>query len=164
VGGGWTSTRPTGSAIVQVLGIVTKEGMGGQGLVLNPGPANLPNLPSGSVWVGNSGSVPVAIPTASLNVASASYALTASFALNGGGGSTIKAGSGSVASFGGSPLTSSITFGSAFTDNSYAISITGEDARSWTIQSKTSAGFTINSNSSVGLIGPVYWMATPFGS
>jgi hypothetical protein len=86
VGGGWTSTRPTGSAIVQVLGIVTKEGMGGQGVVLNPGPANLPNLPSGSVWVGNSGSVPVAIPTASLNVASASYALTASFALNGGGG------------------------------------------------------------------------------
>lgn len=82
VGGGWTSTRPTGSAIVQVLGIVTKEGNGGQGLVLNPGPVNLPNLPSGSVWVGNSGSVPTAIPTSSLSVASASYALTASFVPN----------------------------------------------------------------------------------
>ena len=78
-GGGWTSTRPTGSAIVQVLGIVTKEGNGGQGVVLNPGPANLPNLPSGSVWVGNSASFPTATPTSSLSVASASFALTASY-------------------------------------------------------------------------------------
>lgn len=94
---------------------------------------------------------------------SSSFATTASYVI-GGGGSTVKAGSGSVASFGGSPLTSSITFGSAFSNNSYAVTVTGEDARSWTIQSKTSAGFTINSNSSVGLTGPVYWMATPFGS
>jgi hypothetical protein len=79
VGGGWTSSRPTGSAIVQVLGYVTKEGNGGQGVILNPGPANLPNLPSGSVWVGNSGSIPVAVLTSSLRVATASYALTASF-------------------------------------------------------------------------------------
>jgi hypothetical protein len=80
VGGGWTSVRPTGSAIVQILGIVTKEGSGGQGVVLNPGPANLPNLPSGSFWVGNSGSFPVAVPTASLSVATASFATSASFA------------------------------------------------------------------------------------
>ena len=78
VGGGWTSTRPTGSAIVQVLGYVTKEGVGGQGVVLNPGPANLPNLPSGSVWLGNSGSVPTAVSSASLFVNSASYAMTSS--------------------------------------------------------------------------------------
>lgn len=78
-GGGWTSTRPTGSAIIQVLGIVTKEGSGGKGLVLNPGPANLPNIDSGNVWVGNSNSYPTAVPTSSLNVASASYALTASY-------------------------------------------------------------------------------------
>ena len=70
-GGGWTSTRPTGSAIVQVLGYVTKEGSGGQGVVLNPGPATLPNLPSGSVWVGNSNSAPVAVATSSLSVLSA---------------------------------------------------------------------------------------------
>lgn len=89
---------------------------------------------------------------------------TASSAIGGGGGSTVKAGSGSVASFGGSPLTSSITFGSAFSNNSYAVTVTGEDARSWTIQSKSSTGFTINSNSSTGLTGPVYWIATPFSS
>jgi hypothetical protein len=79
-GGGFTSTRPTGSAIVQVLGYVTKEGAGGQGVILNPGPANLPNLPSGSVWVGNSSSVPVSVLTSSLSVNSASFASTASFA------------------------------------------------------------------------------------
>jgi len=79
VEGGWTSTRPTGSAIVQTLGYVTKEGNGGQGVVLNPGPNSLPNLPSGSVWVGNSSSIPVAVPTSSLSVASASFAQTASF-------------------------------------------------------------------------------------
>jgi len=76
--------------------------------------------------------------------------------------STLKAGSGSVTSFGGSPYTSSITFASAFANNSYAITVTGEDARTWTIQSKSSTGFTINSNSSVALSGPVYWIATPF--
>jgi hypothetical protein len=73
-GGGWTSTRPTGSSIVQVLGYVTKEGNGGQGVVLNSGPANLPNLPSGSVWVGNLNSIPTPLLTSSLSVASASFA------------------------------------------------------------------------------------------
>ena len=79
-GGGWTSTRPTGSAIVQVLGIVTKGGSGGKGLILNPGPVNLPNLNSGSIWIGNSNGVPVAATTSSIkNVISSSYASTASY-------------------------------------------------------------------------------------
>jgi hypothetical protein len=73
-GGGWTSTRPTGSAIIQVLGIITKPGNGGQGLVLNPGPANLPNIQSGYTWVGNSNSYPTAVATSSIqNVVSSSY-------------------------------------------------------------------------------------------
>jgi hypothetical protein len=89
--------------------------------------------------------------------------ITASSAIGGGGGSTnTKAGSGSAASFGGTPRTASITFGSAFSDNLYTVAITGEDARSWTIQSKSTTGFTINSNSSVALTGPVYWVATTF--
>jgi hypothetical protein len=77
-GGGWTSTRPTGSTIIQVLGYVTKEGNGGQGVVLNPGPANLPNIAPGNVWVGNASSIPVATPTSSLNVLSASFAVSSS--------------------------------------------------------------------------------------
>ena len=59
VGGGWTQTRPTGSAIIQSLGIVTKEGVGGQGIVLNPGPANLPNLPTNELFIGDVNSYPV---------------------------------------------------------------------------------------------------------
>jgi hypothetical protein len=86
----------------------------------------------------------------------ASYATTSSYI------PTLKAGSGSVASFGGSPYTSSIVFSSAYIDNSYAITVTGEDARAWTIQNKSNTGFTINSNSSTSLTGPVYWIATPF--
>jgi hypothetical protein len=85
VGGGWTSTRPTGSAIVQSLGYVTKQGVGGQGVVLNPGPFNLPNLNSGSLWIGNSSSVPIIVTTSSIVVdlaRTASYALSSSYALN----------------------------------------------------------------------------------
>ena len=78
VGGGWTSTRPTGSATVQTLGYVTKEGPGGQGVVLNPGPNSIPNIVSGSVWVGNSSSLPVPVTTSSLRVAFAVSASEAS--------------------------------------------------------------------------------------
>jgi hypothetical protein len=87
---------------------------------------------------------------------------TASITISGGGGGSAKAGSGSAASFTGTPRTSAITFGSAFSDNLYSVIVTGEDARSFTIESKSSTGFTINSNSSVALVGPVYWIATAF--
>jgi len=83
-----TSTRPTGSNdIVQPIGIVTKPGNGGQLNVLNPGPVILPNLISGSAWVGNSTNFPVAVPTASFLVTQAvssslaALATTASYAL-----------------------------------------------------------------------------------
>jgi hypothetical protein len=73
-GGGWTTTRPTGSATIQLLGIVTKPGNGGQGIILNPGPATLPNIQSGYTWIGNSNSYPTAIATSSIqNVVSSSY-------------------------------------------------------------------------------------------
>lgn len=72
-GGGWTDTRPTGSnTIIQLLGVVTKSGTGGKGLVLNPGPATLPNIQTGYVWIGDSNSYPTPISTSSLLVASAS--------------------------------------------------------------------------------------------
>jgi hypothetical protein len=110
------------------------------------------------------GSVVSASYAATSSIAtSSSYALTASFALNGGGGaSTTKAGSGSVASFTGTPLISAITFGAAFADNNYSVTVTGEDARIFTIQSKSNTGFTINTNSNTVLSGPVYWIANPF--
>jgi hypothetical protein len=93
---------------------------------------------------------------------SSSYALSASIATTSSYLTTLKAGSASIASFTGNPSSSAITFGSAFSNNIYAVTVTGEDARSWTIQSKSNTGFTINSNSTVALTGPVYWIATPF--
>jgi hypothetical protein len=80
-GGGWTDTRPTGSnTIIQLLGVVTKGGSGGKGLVLNPGPATLPNIQTGYVWIGDSNSYPTPISTSSLLVTSSSFATTASYA------------------------------------------------------------------------------------
>jgi hypothetical protein len=91
-----------------------------------------------------------------LNAVSASFATTASYI------PTIKSFSASVASFSGNPYSASVTFGTAYPNNLYGVSITGEDSRAWSISGKTSTGFTINSNSSVALTGPVYWTAIPF--
>ena len=109
---------------------------------------------SGSIfgYVSNTqtGSFILSSQTGSMTVASASYV------------SSMKAGSGSVVSFTGTPLVSSITFGTAFDNNSYSVTVTGEDPRVWSVQSKSATGFTINSNASQALTGPVYWIATPF--
>ena len=65
-GGGWTTNLPSGSnSITQVLGVVTKSGAGGKGLVLNPGPAQLPGLQTGYLWVGNGVNQPIAVATSS---------------------------------------------------------------------------------------------------
>jgi hypothetical protein len=82
IGGGYTDVRPTGSAIVQSLGIVTKEGTGGQGIILNPGPANLPNIQEGYLWVGDSDSYPTPVLTSSLDVATSVSSSYSDFALS----------------------------------------------------------------------------------
>ncbi len=69
----------------------------------------------------------------------------------------------SGSTFSGSPLISSVIFTNSFSANNYSIIITGEDARMWSIQSKSISGFTINSNSSVSLAGNVFWMASENG-
>jgi hypothetical protein len=93
---------------------------------------------------------------------SASNALTSSF------NSNMRASSASVSDFvsagGGDYISNPISFSPIFPNNNYAITITGEDARSWTIQSKLSSSFVINTNSSVALSGPVYWIAMQFNN
>jgi hypothetical protein len=76
------------------------------------------------------------------------------------GGSSVKAGQVTAGTFAGSPRTAAVSFNTNMTGD-YSISIVGVDARSWTVQSIGSSGFTINSNSSVALTGNVYWTATP---
>ena len=90
---------------------------------------------------------------------------TASSAL--GGGSTpsgIKTGNRANSDFQGTPRSASVSFGTSFSDTNYAITVTGNDARSWTIQNKGVAGFVINSNSNVALTSEVYWMAMAYSN
>jgi hypothetical protein len=101
---------------------------------------------------------------------SASFATTASFAVSaswapstGGSGLRTKAGSVANTSFTGNPRKATVTFGAAFTDTNYAITVTGEDARSWTIESKLAGSFVINANSNPALAGTTYWIATAYG-
>jgi hypothetical protein len=87
--GGWTATPPTGSAIVQPLGIVTRTGTNGAGIVLTTPPNSLPNIQSGYVWVGDANGVPQAIPTSSIqNVISSSFATNAANAISSSYGAT----------------------------------------------------------------------------
>jgi hypothetical protein len=78
VGGGWTATRPTGSTTpIQPLGVVTRQGNNGMGIVMTETPYDLPNLQTGYAWVGNGSNQPVAVATSSFS----------------GGGTTINTGS-----------------------------------------------------------------------
>jgi hypothetical protein len=80
-----------------------------------------------------------------------------------GGGLTTKAGSVANSSFTGNPKKATVTFSTAFSNTNYAITVTGEDARSWTIESKVAGSFVINANSNTGLSGTTYWIATAYG-
>lgn len=86
--GGYTNIKPTGSNLIQNLGIVTKvDASNGSGFVYGSGRSNdVPNIQPGYVWIGNSDWVATPRPTSSIqNVISSSYAVTASYALNVGG-------------------------------------------------------------------------------
>ncbi len=74
-----------------------------------------------------------------------------------------KAGSVANTSFTGNPRKATVTFGTAFADTNYAVVITGEDSRAWSIESKLAGSFVINANSNVGLAGTTYWIATAYG-
>jgi len=56
-----------------------------------------------------------------------------------------------------------VTFAVAFADNNYSVTVTGEDARGWTIESKTAAGFKISSGSAAALAGNTFWIAVKNG-
>jgi hypothetical protein len=83
VGGGYTNVQPTGSALIQPLGIVNRVDVNnGSGIVLNPGVSNgLPNITEGYVWIGNADGVPTAVPTASIvtDINTGSLVTTSSF-------------------------------------------------------------------------------------
>jgi len=65
--GGYTNAKPTGSNLIQNLGIVDKvDASNGSGFVLGAGRSNdVPNISPGYAWVGNSDSVATAVATSS---------------------------------------------------------------------------------------------------
>jgi len=69
----------------------------------------------------------------------------------------IKAGIILAVTFTGTPRKAAVTFTTAYVDAEYAINITGIDARSWTYETKSAAGFTINTNANKALTGEVSW-------
>ena len=82
--GGFTETKPTGTSLIQNIGIVGKvDATDGEIVILGSGRTNdLPNIPHGHAWVGNANQVPEAISTSSFGITSASFADSASFATN----------------------------------------------------------------------------------
>ena len=74
-----------------------------------------------------------------------------------GGGRIIKSALVAAGSFAGNPKKYTVTFGTAFASTNYTISIIGVDSRTWSYESKTSAGFVINTHANAVLTGEVSW-------
>jgi hypothetical protein len=119
---------------------------------------------SGSITVTNGGVTSSLFGTSSF-ATTASFAVSASWApsTGGPGGLTTKAGSIANTSFTGNPRKAPVNFSTAFSNTNYAVVITGEDARSWTVEGKVVGGFTASANSNTGLAGTTYWVATAYG-
>jgi hypothetical protein len=74
-----------------------------------------------------------------------------------------KAGVASGSTFAGNPKTSTVVFTTSFPTNDYAVTVTGEPNRTWTIESKASSGFTINANANGAFTTNVFWIACETG-
>jgi len=77
---------------------------------------------------------------------------------------TVKNGTIAAGSFSGNPKKATVTFGSAFPDATYSISITAEARRVWSFENKTASGFTINANANRVFAGNVDWIAAKQGA
>ena len=75
-----------------------------------------------------------------------------------------KAGMVSGSTFAGNPKKAIVVFSEYFPDNNYSVTVTGTANRTWTIESKTLSGFTINANAKPAFSSSeVYWDATEDG-
>jgi hypothetical protein len=96
--------------------------------------------------------------TISVDVLSATTIITSSLPIL-----TTKAGIVSGGIFSGNPKKATILFSNYFEDNDYTITVTGEDSRSWRVESKSLSGFTINAGANLDFAGNVFWQAIKSG-
>ena len=100
-GGGLTSIKPTGTNLIQNIAIVVNASAQGTLQITAIGRTNdLPNLPEGSIWLGDSNGVPSALGIGTNTYVLTSNGTTASWQIPTGGGSTI-----SVQDSGGTAIT-----------------------------------------------------------
>ena len=85
--GDLTATKPTGTALIQKIAKVAKAAASGTVIVIGAGRTNdLPNLPDGSIWIGDSNAVPQGKTlTAGTNVTITENATTVTIASTGTG-------------------------------------------------------------------------------
>lgn len=82
--GGLTLIKPTGTNLIQNIGIVTKPTGTGSIQVTAIGRSNgLPNVPQGNIWLGDSNSAPVALPIGGAGTVLTSNGTTASWSTTG---------------------------------------------------------------------------------
>ena len=88
--GALTDTKPTGTALIQKIAKVSKAAASGELLVMGAGRTNdLPNLPDGNIWIGDSSGVPQdKTLTAGTNVTITEDATTVTIAATGAGGAS----------------------------------------------------------------------------
>jgi hypothetical protein len=100
------------------------------------------------------------------NAISASFATTASFASTAAYLTPLKSGVVAAGAFNlvGGVYVSNVAFGTTYGNANYSVSITGEDARAFTVANKLQGGFQINTNSNIALAGNVYWMTIPYNN
>ena len=76
-GGGWTTTKPTGTNAIQKLGVILKVNVGNNtvsGILYSLGNnEDLPNLPQGKIWVGDANGVPTITDLPTGGVTNLSY-------------------------------------------------------------------------------------------
>jgi hypothetical protein len=78
--GGLTLIKPTGTNLIQNIGIVSKPTGSGSIQVTAIGRSNdLPNVPQGNIWLGDSNSVPIALPIGGAGTVLTSNGTTASW-------------------------------------------------------------------------------------
>lgn len=70
----------------------------------------------------------------------------------------------SGSTFSGNPKKATVIFVTPYLNNDYAISISSDINRTWTVENKTTTGFTINANANNSFnSNNVFWMTTEFG-